>query len=39
MRQALNSMESNGTINVALLKSDGAKRTRGFPEGVIVNFP
>lgn len=39
MRQALNSMESDGTINVVSIKLDGSKRTRGFPEGVIVSFP
>ncbi len=39
MRQALNFMEADGTISVEALKSDGSKRTRGFPDGVIVNFP
>ena len=39
MKQALNSMETDGRISVAQIKSDGAKRTRGFPDGVIVNFP
>lgn len=39
MRQALNIMESEGKISVEPLKSDGTKRTRGFPETVIVNFP
>jgi ubiquinone biosynthesis protein Coq4 len=39
MRQALNIMEAEGRISVEPLKSDGAKRTRGFPETVIVNFP
>jgi len=39
MRQALNIMESEGVISVEPLKSDGTKRTRGFPDTVIINFP
>ena len=39
MRQALNYMETDGNISVEPFKSDGSKRTRGFPDGVIVNFP
>lgn len=39
MRQALKFMETDGTISVEAFKSDGSKRTRGFPDGVIVNFP
>jgi len=39
MRLALNIMESDGTINVEQMKSDGTKRIRGFPESAIVNFP
>lgn len=39
MRQALNYMEADGNISVEPLKSDGTKRTRGFPDTVIVNFP
>ena len=39
MRQALNVMETEGWINVEPLKSDGTKRTRGFPKTTIVNFP
>lgn len=38
MRQALKIMETEGKINVESLKSDGTKRTRGFPEKVIINF-
>jgi three-Cys-motif partner protein len=39
MRQALNIMEAEKKLSVEPLKSDGAKRTRGFPDMVIVNFP
>ena len=39
MRQALTIMESEGRISVEPIKSDGTKRTRGFPETVFVNFP
>jgi len=39
MRQALNIMEAEKKLSVEPLKSDGAKRTRGFPDTVIVNFP
>jgi three-Cys-motif partner protein len=38
MRQALNIMEMEGKIKVDMLKSDGSKRSRGFPENVIVTF-
>lgn len=38
MRQALNIMETEGKIKVDALKSDGKKRTRGFPENVIIFF-
>lgn len=38
MRQALGLMENDGRISVEPLKTDGSKRTRGFPETVIVNF-
>lgn len=38
MREALNHMEGEGKIKVLPLKSDGSKRTRGFPEKAIVNF-
>lgn len=39
MRQALKIMEVEGKISIEPLKSDGTKRTRGFPATVIVNFP
>jgi len=39
MKQALNIMEAEGKLSVEHLKSDGTKRTRGFPDTVIVNFP
>jgi three-Cys-motif partner protein len=39
MRQALSSMEIERQISVEPIKSDGMKRTRGFPETVFVNFP
>lgn len=38
MRRALNIMELDGMIKVDALKSDGTKRTRGFPEDAIVTF-
>ena len=38
MRQALNVMETDSKIKVEPLKSDGTKRTRGFPKTSIVNF-
>lgn len=39
MRQALSIMEVEGKIGIEPLKSDGTKRTRGFPGTVIVKFP
>jgi three-Cys-motif partner protein len=39
MKQALNIMEAEGKLSVEPLKSDGAKRTWGFPFTAIVNFP
>ena len=38
MRQSLKIMEADGKINVEPLKSDGTKRTSGYPNTVIVNF-
>jgi three-Cys-motif partner protein len=37
-RGALQQLESKGLISVRQYKRDGTKRTRGFPEGVVIQF-
>lgn len=38
-KKALQMLENTGSINVEPRKADGSKRTRGFPPGVVIQFP